>query len=143
MILGRVHLGVAGLVAVLAAGCGSNNSTPTSATSTDTAITTPATVTFTGVVGPGGTASRTFAPRLAGNATATMNAISPSTPLTVGLGLPRADGTGCQLSRSAVATDGGSAQVSTAVDTGVYCVQVFAPAQSAAQVSFSVTLVYP
>jgi hypothetical protein len=129
--------------AALAAGCGNDTSTPTSATPSNDPITTPVTVTFTGVVGPGGTASRSFAPRIAGTATATVSAISPSTPLGVGLGLPRADGTGCMLARSTIATDGGSAQVATPVDVGTFCVQVYAPAQSAAQVTFSVTLVYP
>lgn len=144
MIARRLSLTAAVLAAALAAGCGNDTTTPTSATSTtNTAITTPATVTFTGVVGPGGTASRTFAPRIAGTATATLNGISPSTSLGLGLGLPRVDGSGCLLARSAVAADGGSVELSTPVDVGTFCVQVFAPAQSAAQVTFTVTLVYP
>jgi hypothetical protein len=72
-----------------------------------------------------------------------VSAISPATALGVGLGIPRADGTGCLLAHSSTANGGTSAEVSGPVAVGVYCVQVFAPAQSANSVNFTVTLEYP
>jgi len=138
----RSATGVMLAAALLAAGC---NDTPTSATvnAPVTPVTTPVTVTFPGVVGPGGTVSRTFFAQMPGTAVAALSAISPATALTIGLGVPRADGTGCLLAVSAPAADGGSAQVSTGVAVGTYCVQVFALAQSASAVNFTVALTYP
>ena len=131
------------LAAVLAtAGC---NNTPTSATPSAevTPITTPVNVSFPGVVGPGGSVSRSFAAQIPGNAVAVLSNISPATPLTIGMGVPRADGTGCLLSVSATSAGGASAQVNASVNAGTFCVQVFAPAQSANAVSFAVALTHP
>jgi hypothetical protein len=133
------------LAAALAtAGC-NNNDTPTSATPSAevTPITTPVSVSFPGAVGPGGSVSRTFAAQIPGTAVAVLSNISPATPLTIGLGVPRADGSGCLLSFSATAVGGASAQVSASVNVGTFCVQVFAPLQSADAVTFSVALTYP
>ncbi len=132
------------LAAALAtAGC--NNNTPTSATPSAEVrpITTPVSVSFPGVVGPGGSVSRTFAAQIPGTAVAVLSNISPATPLTIGMGVPRADGSGCLLSFSTTAVGGGSAQVSASVNVGTFCVQVFAPLQSADAVTFSVALTYP
>lgn len=148
--MSRRLITLATLALALAAGC--SNDTPTSSSSTDTTttttttsttpITTPVTVTFSGQVGPGGTASRTFSPQIPGTVTVSLGGISPATALGIGLGIPRSDGSGCLLGISAVAASG-AAEVSSRVDLGTYCAQVFAPAQTAAQVSFTVTLVHP
>ena len=133
---------VAALGLIAAAGCGNTPTAPSSTVDTP-AITTPVSVSFPGAVGPGGTVSRTFTAQVPGTATAAVSAISPATTLGVGLGVPRADGTGCLLSLSATAANGAAAQVSGAVNTGTFCVQVFAPAQAAASVTFTVALQYP
>lgn len=137
----RSTTGLVLAAALLAAGC---NDTPTSATSSAdvTPITTPVNVSFPGVVGPGGTVSRSFFAQIPGTATAALSGISPVTALTIGIGVPRADGTGCLLTVSAVA-GGDSAQVSTGVAVGTYCVQVFAPPQTASAVNFSVAITHP
>lgn len=130
------------LAALFAAGCSDSPTAPTSAVDT-TPVTTPVNVSFPGVVGPGGTVSRSFVAQLAGTVSVTVSSISPATALGVGIGIPRADGTGCLLSVSATAGNGSSASVSTGVSSGAFCVQVFAPAQTANAVTFSVALTHP
>jgi hypothetical protein len=140
----HLRLATSLLLAAVVATAGCNN-TPTSATpSAEVApITTPVNVSFPGVVGPGGSVSRSFFAQIPGNAGAVVNNISPLTPLSIGIGVPRADGTGCLLSVSATATGGVSAQVNASVNVGTFCVQVFAPAQSANAVNFTVALIHP
>jgi hypothetical protein len=119
------------------------NDTPTAPTeSVETAITSPQTLTYTGAVGPGGSASRSFTVQLRGTATASLSDISPPTALGVGLGIPRSDGLNCLLARSSLASDGSAAAVTANVDVGTFCVQVYAPA-TAATVTFTVTVVHP
>ncbi|MEZ5292466.1 MAG: hypothetical protein R2745_15400 [Vicinamibacterales bacterium] len=128
--------------ALLAAGCG--NDTPTSATTTTTSpITTPVTVSFPGSVGPGGSVSRSFVPQITGPAKAVVSDISPPTALSVALGIPRADGSGCLPAISSTSGNLQSVEVSSAVGLGSFCVMVYAPASSADAVGFTVTLTYP
>ena len=64
---------------------------------------------------PSGSAARSFVARLSGVAVASLGGIAPAAPLVVeGLGIPRADGTGCLLARSVTATDGAAARVPAA-----------------------------
>lgn len=98
---------------------------------------------FPGAVGPGGTAARAFCAQMPGTARAAVSGISPTTALAIGVGVPRADGTGCLLAHSSIASGRTSAEVRGLVAAGFYCVQVFAPAQSATSVSFTVTLAHP
>ena len=128
-----------------ASACSSDTTTPTSPTGSEApaAITTPVRVTFPGAVGPGGSISRTFYVQVPGTATAVLSDISPATALVVGLGIPRADGTGCLLAHSSTAVGGAATQVSGPVGVGTYCVQVFAPGQTANSVSFTVVLEHP
>jgi hypothetical protein len=123
--------------------CSDSPTAPTDSAETATPITTPVSITFTGVVGPNGTASRTFTAQMAGMATAALSAISPATALGVAFGIPRADGSGCLVGRSTIAADGVSARVTAAVDPGTFCLQVYGPERSADQVAFTVTLEHP
>jgi hypothetical protein len=127
-----------------ASGCGDSPTAPSdSADDADAAITTPVVVTFTGVVGPNGTASRSFTAQIAGTATASLGSISPATALGVAFGIPRADGAGCLLGRSAIASDGISARVVAGVDPGTYCLQVYTSEPTGNAVTFTVTLEHP
>ncbi len=128
---------------IASAGCGDSPTSPTTSADTSTTITSPVRLSFPGVVGPGGSVSRSFFAQVPGTAKAVVSAISPATPLTIGLGVPRADGTGCLLAFSSTATGGASAEASGTVAVGTFCVQVFAPAQSANAVNFTVTLEHP
>lgn len=85
--------------------------------------------------------SRAFYAQMAGTARAVVSGITPATPLAIGLGIPRVDGTGCLLAQS-VATSGVSAETSGSV-VGAFCVQVFAPAQAANAVVFTGALEHP
>jgi hypothetical protein len=123
-----------------AAACGDS---PTAPTDTATPIATPVVITYTGVVGPNGTASRTFTAPIAGTATAALSAIAPATALGVAFGIPRGDGSGCLAGRSTIAVDGAAARITAAVDPGTFCLQVFAPERAAGQVTFTVTLEHP
>jgi hypothetical protein len=129
---------------MLLAAAGCSDETPTSASSTTTTtFTTPVTVTFPGVVGPGGSVSRSFSPQLPGRARAAVGDITPSTRLSIALGVPRADGTGCLAAVSSTSGNGATAEVATDVDLGTFCVIVWAPAVTAETVRFTVSLTHP
>lgn len=134
---------LAALALAASTACSNSPTSPTTSAEVPDPITTPVTVTYPGVLGAGGTASRTFTAQIAGTARATVSGITPATPLVIGLGIPRADGGGCLLARSATAADGSSATVSANVDVGTFCAQVLAPAALAGTVGFTVTLEHP
>ncbi len=134
---------VALALAAASGACSDSPTAPTDSADTTTPITTPVSITFTGVVGPNGTASRTFTAQIAGTATATLSAITPATALGIAFGIPRADGSGCLAGRSSLAVDGASARITAAVDPGTFCLQVYAPERTADQVTFTVTLEHP
>jgi hypothetical protein len=134
------HLAIAAGLLAAAASC---SDSPTGPTAPPDPVPSPTTVSFPGAVGPGGSVSRSFVATRPGTATVALSAVDPDTALGVGLGVPRPDGLGCLLAQSAVGTDSAPAQVSTAVDAGSYCTQIFAPATAADPVRFTVTLVYP
>jgi hypothetical protein len=125
------------------AGCSDSPTSPTGDEDTDEAVTTPVTVTYVGLVGPNGSAARRFTAQLAGTASLAIHGITPAAALIVGLGIPRADGTGCLLSRSVTALDGAPVQVTAHVDPGEYCAQVLGPADAPGPVGYSVTLEHP
>ena len=121
-------------VVVVTSACGSD--TPTTPTTTTTS---PATETWTGIVGPGGTASRSFDTTLAGTLTVTL--MSSDAPLGLGIGVPRNVNAGCRLTISQVDAPGLS--LSIPADAGSYCVQVFDDGSVVKQSSFSVQIVHP
>ncbi len=121
-------------VVVVTSACGSD--TPTTPTTTTTS---PATETWTGIVGPGGTVSRSFDTTLAGTLTVTL--MSSDAPLGLGIGVPRNVNAGCRLTISQVDAPGLS--LSIPADAGSYCVQVFDDGSVVKQSSFSVQIVHP
>lgn len=120
--------------AVLASACGSD--TPTTPTTTSTS---PVTETWSGIVGPGGTASRSFDAPQAGTLTVTL--MSSDAPLGVGVGVPRNVNAGCRLTISQVDSPG--VTLSIPADAGSYCVQVFDNGDVVKQSAFSVQIVHP
>jgi hypothetical protein len=118
---------------VFASACGS--STPTTPTA---ASTSPVTETWTSIVGPGGTASRSFATTQAGTVTVTLT--SSDAPLGVGVGVPR-NVAGCRLTVAQV--DAAGLSVSIPADAGSYCVEVFDDGSVVKQAAFSVQIVHP
>jgi hypothetical protein len=131
------NVGLVGLLAlgVVASGCGS--STPASPTTTT--ATSPVTETWTGIVGPGGTASHSFSTTLTGNLMVTLT--SSDAPLGLGIGVPRAANGGCRLTTSQV--DAPGVTVSVPADAGSYCVQVFDDGAVVKQAAFAIQIVHP
>lgn len=115
-------------------GCGSD--TATSPTSTATS---PVTETWTGIIGPGGTASRSFTTSQSGTVTVTLTLTDA--PLGIGIGVPRTANGGCRLTVSRVVEAG--ATISAPADAGAYCVQLFDDGAVIKQAGFSVQIVYP
>ena len=138
-----VHVLGALVLAAVSGACSDSPTAPTDSADTATPITTPISITFTGVVGPNGTASRTFTAQIAGTATAALSGISPATALGVAFGIPRADGSGCLVGRSTIAADGVSAQITAAVDPVPSVCRCSARNGAPNQVTFTVTLEHP
>jgi hypothetical protein len=136
-------MAIAPVLLAAAAACGDSPTSPSSDAPADDAITTPVTVSFAGVIGPNGTASRRFTAQLPGTAVLSISGIAPAAALIVGLGIPRADGGGCLLARSPTAVDGGPAQVTAHVDSGEFCTQVLGPPDAPGPVGFTLTLEHP
>lgn len=111
--------GFAVTAALLVAGCA--GSTPTTPSTTSSA---PASETWSGTVAPGGQTSRSFTVSAAGTINVTLTAAG-TTPIGVGVGLPRLTGGGCRLGLSVDATPGTTPQISTQAEAGQYCVQVY------------------
>ena len=123
---------LASLVAAL--GCGSETATSPSNESTS-----PVTESWTGIIAPGGTASRSFVASQSGTVTVTLT--SSDAPLGIGSGVPRTATGGCRLTVSQVDAPGVS--VSAAADAGTYCVQLFDDGGVVSQAAFAVQIVYP
>src|SRR5262249_24521421 len=114
----RTLTGLAATIAMLSAGCGSNDTTAGPSTPTG-----PTSENWSGVLAPGGTSSRSFTVNASGTITVTMTTAGATIGL--GVGLPRVSGGGCRLSVVVNSGAGSSPQISTPADSGQYCVQVF------------------
>ena len=104
---------------------------------------TAGTDTYSSVIFPGGFTSRTFEATTAGTVTVIMDTISPSSvaSLAVGVGFPRTDGGGCQLTKTIVGTRG--AQLAVPVEIGTYCVKISDPGTLTELTQFSLRIVRP
>lgn len=107
---------------------------------TDTS-TMPGTNTIVLALPLGGSTSRPFTTSAPGTASLFLSQ-EATEPVGLGLGIPRADSTGCFVGASMV-TASADAVVSTAVDAGRYCVKVFDPGTRSVQSSVSMTLARP
>lgn len=106
------------VIGLFATGCGDDN---TSTTPSNTSTTTSEN--WSGVVAPGGQSSRSFTVNASGTITITLTAAGAT--LGLGVGLPRVTGGGCRLGVTVSSSGGSSPQISTAADSGQYCVQVY------------------
>jgi hypothetical protein len=103
----------------------------------------PGTDTYASVLFPGGFTSRTFEASAAGTVTVIMDTISPDSvaSLAGGLGFPRSDGGGCQLTSTFVASRG--AQLAVPVELGTYCIKISDPGTLTQLTSFSLRIIHP
>ena len=106
------------LLVVFLSACGGDKTT-TAPSNTST----PTSEDWSGVVAPGGQSSRSFTVNASGTIAVTLTAAGAT--LGLGVGLPRVSGGGCRLGVSVNASPASSPQISTAADSGQYCVQVY------------------
>jgi hypothetical protein len=128
-------------VLVLASlGVGCSNSTSTTAPTTPT-ITTD---TFTSTVTVHGATSHPFMVTTAGTISVTLTAAGPrGTIVGLGLGIPNADGSNCNLDVSLSATASTTPQITSNADPGLYCIDVWDVGKLTADVGISVQIVHP
>jgi hypothetical protein len=102
-------------------------------------------VTFQSMLTESGESSRTFSPSRNGSAVVTLDAVGPPPTLVVGMGIgiPRADGSGCLLSRAAITPAGTGTLFSMLVETGVYCVKIYDVGNVVDAATFTITIVHP
>ena len=108
-----------------------------------TSTATAGTDTYSSVLFPGGFTSRSFEASAAGIVTVVMDAISPANvaSLFAGVGFPRTDGGGCQLTRTFTASRG--AQLAVPVEIGSYCVKIADPGTLTQLTNFTIRIVHP
>jgi hypothetical protein len=123
---------------LVGAGCTTYFETPTSATPTP-----PDPSKFESQLVKGGFASRSFTLTTAGTIEITLTSLEPPVRVGLGVGVPDADGSACNLSRSVETTAGSSPQVTAPADSGNYCVKVFDIGQVEESASFSITVTHP
>ena len=128
--------GCALLTALLGVSCGGNDVTaPTEET------TSPVTVTWTTLLAPRGSASRTLTVSEGGTISVTLQ----SAPVDVGLGVgvPQANGSSCRATVSTTASPGPTPQLSAPVEQGTYCVVVYDVVGVADSFAFTAIVVHP
>jgi hypothetical protein len=121
---------------MLVAGCG-DDKTPTTPSTTSSTTN----ETWSGVVAPGGQSSRSFTVNSSGTITVTLTAAGAT--LGLGVGLPRISGGGCRLGVSVNASPGSTPQITTAADSGQYCVQVYDLGTLTDPVGFALKIDHP
>jgi hypothetical protein len=125
------------VIAMLPLGCSGAEDAPTSPTTLSGEFT------FASSVGVGGTASRVFATTGSGRITASLMSVSPSLLLGVGIGIPRATGTNCDVTRAIETIGGDGRELTIAAEAGTYCVKVFDLGQINDLAAFSVRVTHP
>jgi hypothetical protein len=114
--------------------CGEDTVTPTPTPTTTT-------LSFSSTMVPGGTASRSFTAERAGKVTVQYGSFSPQSDVTLRLSFGTFDGTNCTPTTTLDTLPGTTAQISTDITAGNYCVKV-ADVGGVVQVSvFSVIIV--
>lgn len=128
------------VVALLVAGCGDDNATPT----TPSTSTGPATETFSSRLTVQGSAWRLVTASQAGTLSAKLTTASqPSTIVGFGIGIQNGSTTGCLLHSQVRVTAGASPQVDARVDPGVYCIKIFDVGTLTDSMGFTITIVRP
>jgi hypothetical protein len=125
------------LVLGAAAGCSNDTSNPVGPTWVPSTSFTWAT-TFTAR----GSATRSFEQIGPGAVNITLTAVTPDVPLGIGVGIPRADGSGCLLTTAVTATPASSPQIVLTADPGTWCVRVWDPGTVPERVNFSMSVIH-
>jgi hypothetical protein len=101
------------------------------------------TETFASNLAVRGTASQSFSVAKAGTVSITLTGVASTGELSLGLGIPRADGAGCLLYTSMNAAAGAAPQITSSAEAGTYCVKVYDVGNLTRSTSFSVTIAHP
>ena len=134
---GKRGSGIVLVVSLLAAGCGDDNpSTPTTPSTSSTIS-----ETWSSVVAPNGTSSKSFTVEKSGTITVTLTAAGAT--IGVGVGLPRTNGGGCRLGVTVSSSGGTAPQINTTADAGQYCVQVYDLGTLTDPVGFALKIDHP
>lgn len=133
-----------GVVAMVAAACGSSNTittpTPTTTTTTPAPITEPL---FTGTLAANGAMTYPFAATFGGTVTATLTSLASANASAIGLSIGTWTGTACQI---VIANDNAAqaAAISGTVTAAAsLCVRVYDVGKITAPTAFTVTIVHP
>jgi hypothetical protein len=129
--------GAIGLLLAALTGAACSGDTTTSPTD----VTSPLTVTWTTLLVPGGSASRSLTVEQSGTLSVTLQ--SAPVPVGLGVGVPQANGSGCRTTMSTTASAGSSPQLIAAVEQGTYCVLVFDVVGVSEPFAFTVAVVQP
>ena len=118
-----------------------NAATVTAPTST----TSPVTETFASRITIGGGASRAFSVAESGAVSVTLTDVGPPSGVVVGLGIgiPRSDSVGCNLSQAVLTAGSSDAQLTATVEAGSYCARIYDVGNLTGEVSFSITIMHP
>ena len=141
----RMAYGAAVLAGLAVSACSSSTTTTPSTTTTTAATYTEL---FIGTLSRGGSLFYSFSPVGSGTASATLASVATArigpvqpVPLSVGIGIPSA--WDCAATTSVIAAPGLTAQASSAVVAGTYCVRVADVGQLTGDVTFAVRIVHP
>jgi hypothetical protein len=72
-----------------------------------------------------------------------LTSVAPPVLLVIGVGIPRADGSGCVITRSVETAPGSEPQVAVTSEPGTYCVKVAATSFLSEPTTFSATVKHP
>lgn len=108
------------------------------------ALPTPGTDIFATSLAVQGATSRSIIASQAGVIVLTLQGLgSGASQLGIGLGIPRADGSGCFLTQSILTSPGSTPHLAASVEAGEYCVRVFDPGTLANPVGFQLKIDFP
>lgn len=131
-----ISLGAALLLAVGAAGCGSDTTTSASTTAS-------VTDTFSSALAFRGSATRTFKMGTAGTVSIALTSFGNGAQR-VGLGVGvTATSAPCSLSQAVVTAASTTPQIVTTADAGTYCVQLYDTGTLTEDTSFTITVQHP
>lgn len=140
--LGRLGTCVAFIAAVLSPGCGNDQTTTPTPTTTPTRSS-PASEIFTSNLTVQGSAWR-FVNAIAGGTVTAILTTTDQPQKVVGLGIGLRSGTaGCLVTREVTAAAGSSPRIDATVDAGAYCIKVFDTGTLTTPMNFTVSITYP
>jgi hypothetical protein len=132
---------VALVLALSAAACDTNTSSPSTTTPSVTIIAEM----FTGTVDAGGSAFHEFTVSQPGQVSTMLTAAGPPSTITMGLGIGVPSGSTCAVLPGASKNTpaGPIAQLSGTVSAGTLCVQVYDVGNQTNPITYSVTVIHP